>query len=161
MSSLSWNLRPLEERANLNPAFLALLVRQAAAGYQEEAGRALPVPLAFIALPVVLHRPTRGSLPRITTSLPVWLQDHQFLREGFAERARAISPAVREALIVALSSTVVRLVDGALEAGEEPRRPRRATAEARAIAARAHFVGRWLARAGDVATIYVLWGVKP
>jgi Family of unknown function (DUF6521) len=146
---------------NLNPAFLALLVRQVATGYQEEGGRALPLPLAFVALPIVLHRPTRESLPRITTSLPVWLQEHQFLREGFAVGARAIAPAVREALTVALSSTLVRLVDGALEVGEEPRRPRRATAESRAIAARAHFVGRWLARAGDVATIYLLWGVKP
>jgi hypothetical protein len=27
--------------------------------------------------------------------------------------------------------------------------------------ARARFVGRWLSRAGDVDTIFFLWGVKP
>jgi len=161
VSTVAWDSRPIEERVTLNPAFLALLLRQAAAGYQEETTRGLPLPLAFVALPIVLHRPTRESLPGIRTSLPVWLQEHPFLREGFAARARAVAPAVREALTVGPASALVHLVDGGLEPGAEPGKARHATTETRAIAAKAHFVGRWLGRAGDVATIYVLWGVKP
>jgi hypothetical protein len=162
VTSLAWRGRPLEERTNYNPAFLALLLREAAGSYHEESQLPLPAPLAFIALPLVLHRPTRESLPNIiSTSMPVWLQEHQVLREGFAARARAVAPAVREALVVALASGVVRLDGGAFASAAEPFRARRATAETRAIIRRARFVGRWLARAGDVETIYFLWGIKP
>jgi hypothetical protein len=161
VSSLAWERRPIEERVNLNPAFLALLIREAAAGYHEEVGRALPLPLAFIVVPIVLHRPTREALPSISTSLPVWLQEHQLFRETFVSRARFMAPAVREALVVGLLSSLIVLVDGELEVGQDPRRERRGTADSRRITNRARFVGRWLARAGDVATVYLLWGMKP
>jgi hypothetical protein len=145
-----------------NPAFLALLLREVVVGYEEESSRPLPLPLAFIALPIVLHRPTRQALPRgITTSVPVWLQEHQLLRQGFAARARASAPAIREALAVAFSTVLLRLGDGELVVGDAPGRARRATPDTRAITTRARFVGRWLSRAGDVPTIYLLWGVRP
>jgi hypothetical protein len=161
MSSLAWSERPLEERVALNPAFLALLLRSAASGYEQESERPLPIPLTFVALPLVLHRPTRDALPTIATSLPVWLQDHQLLREGFANRARAIAPAVREALTIGLSTSLVRLSLGGIVEAAEPQRARHATAEIRHISTRARFVGRWLARAGDVATVYLLLGLRP
>jgi hypothetical protein len=162
VSGLAWERRPLEERANYNPAFMACLLRQAAEGYREQTQRPLPTPLAFLVIPLVLHRPTRIALPRIvSTSMPIWLQEHQFLREGFAGRTRALAPSVREAVLIALQTGVLRLAESALEAATEPGQPRRATSETRDISARAHFVGRWLGRAGDIETIYFLWGVKP
>ena len=33
--------------------------------------------------------------------------------------------------------------------------------ESAACRKRAHFVGRWLALAGDNATIFAMWGVRP
>jgi len=162
VTNLAWDQRPLEERVSYNPAFLALLLREAAAGYGEETQRPLPLPLAFLVLPLVLHRPTRESLPRtVATSMPVWLQEHQVLREGFAGRMGSISSAIREALVVGTGTGLFRLDDAALHVGAEPGRGRRATTETRAISSRAHFAGRWLGRAGDVETIYYLWSVKP
>jgi Family of unknown function (DUF6521) len=162
VTSLAWERRPLEERANYNPAFLALLLREAADGYITESQRTLPVPLAFLALPLVLHRTTRESLPKIiSTSMPIWLQEHPFLREGFVARVRAVAPAVREALVTALTTGLLELDRGALTPAAEPGKARHATTESRAVAARARFVGRWLSRAGDIDTIFFLWGVKP
>jgi ABC-three component (ABC-3C) system Middle Component 3 len=162
LSSLAWERRPLEERASYNPAFLALLLRQSADGYRGEAERTFPVPLAFIVLPLVLHRPTREAAPKtVATSMPIWLQEHQFIREGFAGRARGLAPAVREALVIGLQRGVLALDDGGIYPAAEPARARHGTSETRALLARARFLGRWLARAGDVETIYFLWGVRP
>jgi hypothetical protein len=162
VSALAWTERPLEERVAYNPAFLALLLREAADGYQEEAAEEFPVPLAFIVVPLVLHRPTREGLPgTVATSMPMWLQEHPLLRAGFASRVRDLGPAVREALLVALQTDVLLLSGAGLAPGTAPAQARRATNDTRAMFRRARFVGRWLGRAGDVATIYFLWGVKP
>jgi hypothetical protein len=161
VTELPWDSRPVEERAALNPAFLALLMREAARGFRSEDGL-MPIPLAFVMLPLVLHRPSREALPRqVRTSLPIWIQEHQFLREGFPGRVRAIATAGREALAFGVRSGGLRITNGALEVGDQPRTPGRATAESRDVLARAFFVGRWLARSGDVATIYYLWGIRP
>lgn len=162
MTTLAWERRPLEERVNHNPAFLAILLRAAASGYAAEADRALPIPLAWVVLPLALHRPTREALPTtIATSMPIWLQEHQVLREGFPPRMRSLAAAGREAIIVGLATGLLRLDGSALTPAAEPGRARRATSDSQAVVDRTRFVGRWLARAGDVETIYFLWGVKP
>jgi hypothetical protein len=162
VTTLAWERRPLEERVNYNPAFLALMLREAAGGYHQESERPLPVPLAFLVLPLVLHRASREALPKIiSTSMPIWLQEHQFLRERFVARVRSVAPAAREALVVALSTGLLQLDQGALALGEDAARARLGTTETRSIAARARFVGRWFSRAGDVETIFFLWGVRP
>ena len=162
MIAVAWNRRPLEERVNLDPAFLAILLREAVSGYFERTRRPMPLPLAFIALPIVLHRGTRERLPRtLATSLPVWLQENQFLRETFADRARAVASATREGVIIALQTKLLRISHSALVIDQEPLQPRYATAETRTMHSRARFVGRWLAQSGDVETVYFLWGVKP
>jgi hypothetical protein len=54
----AWNDRPTEIANLLNPAFCALLLAQAVRGYQEETKVGLPYALAFLVLPLVLHKPT-------------------------------------------------------------------------------------------------------
>lgn len=162
MTALAWESRPLEERAALNPAFLALAIRESVRGFVAETQKPMPISLAFIVLPLVLHRPTRAQLPgQIRTSLPVWLQEHPLLREGFPRRARAVSSPGREALFYALRSGIVALNGGALEIASAPRAAGRSTSDSREILGRAFFVGRWLSHAGDTSTIFYLWGVRP
>lgn len=163
MTALSWTARPLEERASLNPAFLALLIRESVRGFYAEGGKSMPIPLTFIGLPLVLHRRSRDELPRqVRTSLPIWIQEHPLLREGFPRRARAVATAGREALAFALRSGIVVIEnDAGLVVGAEPRPAQRATSESREILGRAYFVGRWLAHAGDTSTIFYLWGIRP
>jgi hypothetical protein len=157
--------RSLEERALLNPAFIALVAWNAASGYESEGGQGLPFPLAFLAVPIALHPATRARLPRtVRTSLAAWLEENPFLRETFPKRAQSLSRAVREGVGTALAAGLLSVADGGeLEPVTRPRRRREqaVTEEIAATYAAARFVGRWFARAGTPATTFALWGVRP
>ena len=121
--------------------------------------------ILFLVLPQVLHTETRLMLPATSaTRHHVWLERAPQLRVGFAQRARALAPFVREAFWLGCSS-------GWLEA----RLPHHVTAprlrmktrawlsfpENKSCVSAAQFLGKWLAGAGSTATIYALWGVRP
>lgn len=64
MSTAAVDTRPFEEEALFNPAFLALVVRDAAAEHMKRSeGQGLPTMLAYLMTPLALHGPTRRSLP--------------------------------------------------------------------------------------------------
>lgn len=162
-----WSQRPQEEANLLNPSFLGLLVWSTAAGYNEAVGAGLPFHLAFVALPVVLHKATRKSLPRSTrTSLAAWLDANAGSRIGLGERTRRLSPFVREAILFGATHGLLQIRDGGqLEPLSRPeeltRYLRRATEEVRDCVKRAEFLGRWFGEAGTPATVSALWGVRP
>jgi hypothetical protein len=62
----AWIDRPPIVAAMLNPALIAAILATAANGYHKESDRALPWPLAFVIVPLVLHRGTREALPTST-----------------------------------------------------------------------------------------------
>ena len=67
-----WISRVVEEANLFNPAFCATLMAKTVDEYQKKAQHHFPFSLAFLVLPVVLHRATRESLPGSTiTSLLV------------------------------------------------------------------------------------------
>ena len=73
-----WSERPPEVAHLFNPAFCALLLREAVRGFAEVSPSGMPHPLVFLLLPIVLHKATRESLPgSITTKMHPWLQEHQ------------------------------------------------------------------------------------
>lgn len=166
----AWERRPHEEAVLLNPAFSATLIWSAARGYESVDVRVpkppFPLELAFLILPMVLHRPTREELPpSVATSLPVWIEAHPLIRARLAERARILVPFTREALLFAgvhqflsvgldgLSTeerwraTVSRVIQGCTE-------------EVAVCVKRAEFIGRWCARTGDAPTVMALLGVR-
>ena len=99
---IPWSERSAEERSLLNPCFCGMLLWHAARGYREESERALSLEECFLVLPIVLHGGTRDALPRdIRTSLAVWMQENPLVRGRMAERARALAPYTREALLFA------------------------------------------------------------
>lgn len=155
--------RPSERAALLNPAFMALLLSHVAAGHAKRAERFLPISLAFIAPPILLHGPTREALPkRATTKLGGWLEQHPIIRAGFPGRAEAISPAIRSGLRMGLRTGTLRLEEGSL-ASKPPRRRKSVvlTDEVEEILKRANFVGGWLGVSGPPAGQYALWRVRP
>ena len=165
MSLATWADQPLEEARLLNPAFLGALLWACASGHAQEKGR-LPYPLAFLALPIVLHRATRTVLPRgIRTSLPAWLGAHPRVLVGFQERAGALVPATKSALLFATSNGLISVVDEGVRAAPRPRAmasfERETTDEVRECLKKARFVGRWFAQAGSATTVMALWGVTP
>ncbi|MEL7360523.1 MAG: three component ABC system middle component [Bacteroidota bacterium] len=158
-----WDDRPPEVAYLFNPAFCALLLRHAIKDYARERGEGMPLGLAALVLPVVLHGRTRRALPASTiTHLHAWLEDNPEVQIGLAQRVESIAPHTREAILFALQRQVLTVTDGLLTA---PTVRLRAYApdlgsEAEACVRRAGFLGRWLARSGSPATILALWGLR-
>lgn len=153
-----WTERPRIEATLLNPSLLAVLLAAAARDYEtEEPG--MPWPLAFLVLPLVLHRPTRDALPRDTrTHLSTWIRREPLLRAGFPSRAGAMVPLTREGIRLGLRAGVL-VRDGPVLTGhlnaEAP------AGELRQLINRASLVGRWLAKTDQPSTVFTLLGVAP
>ncbi len=166
-----WKGRPQEEVALLNPAFASTGLWSAARGYlkTDVPGRpdALPFALAFLVLPLVLHRLTRESLPTsIRTSVAVWASQNPLLRARLSERVHALVPFTRAALLFGGTHGFVSLpgsnvVPNEAWKGKVTKVLKDCTDEVRLCIHRAEFVGRWLATAGDPGTALSLFGVQP
>jgi hypothetical protein len=162
-----WRDRSPEERALLNPSFFSLLFWHAATGHMTEGGIGLPFGTAFLVLPMVLHRETRESLPKmVATSLPVWLDDNQLVRARLAERARTLVPYTKEALMFGDIRGFLKVSADAVSAEKGWKDKisaelRKSSDEVRSCAKRADFLGRWFARAGSPVTVMALMGVRP
>lgn len=162
--SLLTPVSPLSERDRLfNPAFLAVLTKEMAGGFQQERDEPMPVLLLFIGLPLAIQSRSRSALPGgVGTSMTSFLERHPEIRLGFAERATALAPRVRAGLLYALSQGLASLDDGSIAPTSERRRARsELSEEVQEIIAKSRFVGRWFGRAGDQTTIAALWGVRP
>ncbi len=167
----SWKDRPQEQVALLNPAFASTGLWSAARGYlnADVPGRpdALPFALAFLVLPLVLHRETRESLPtNIRTSVAVWASAHPLVRERLPERVRTLVPFTRAALLFGGTHGFISLPGGNVVPNESWKRKvtrelRDCTDEVQLCVHRAEFVGRWLATAGDPLTVLSFFGVQP
>lgn len=159
-----WEARPPELAYLLNPAFCAVLLRAGARAHVAEMRRGLPLALAYVLLPVVLHKSTRDTLPATTrTRMLTWLATSPATRLGVADRIRSVAPYARETLLFAVRHDALT-VDG--DARLLPTRRRlRAYApvegsDAAACLRGADLLGRWFARAGDPATVLAAWGIQ-
>jgi hypothetical protein len=160
-----WPQRPIEIAHLFNPAFCALLLREGVVGFDEQGHSGMPYPLSFVLLPIVLHKFTRDALPvKVSTRMHPWLQDNQEARIGFAARCAAIATYTREAVLFASSAGLVVFSEDAriLPARVKPRKlPWPNDSESITCLRKARFLGRWMASAGGVATIFAMWGIRP
>lgn len=153
-----WVDRSRIEAALLNPALIALLMAEAARGYEVQA-RPMSWPLTFLIPPLVLHRPTRDALPRDTrTHLSTWIARQPVLRAGFPERAAAMAPLAREALRFGLRHGTLTILAGNVLSTTTLAPP---PGDLRVLLGRARLVGRWLARTDQPSTVFALFGVRP
>jgi hypothetical protein len=169
MSISPWRDQAVEQARLLNPAFLGALVMEAARGYEAEFGGAheLPYVLAFVALPLVLHKSTRDALPRqISTSVAAWVVEHPEAQVGFPERAAALVPLAKDAILLASRNGLLGLEGTRLKATGSKRSVAAyskgcQSPEVQACLKKAMFLGRWFALAGEATTVMALWGVRP
>lgn len=163
----AWIDRPQEEAYLLNPAFVGMLLCRMVADYARKAGRPMPIALAFLLAPIVLHRRTREALPKSTvTGVLPWLQEHKDLHVTFADRMRVTRAVTQEALMFTMAHAYLSVECAALAVGRcriPASFPKESTHtdETRECVDRAAFVGRWLAGAGTDHTIFAAWGVAP
>ena len=155
-----------EEVALFNPAFLTRLLHAAASDYEKAVERAMPVALAFLAVPLVLHKPTRDDLPTHASSqMQAWIREHPRHMARLDARVVAMRPFIGVAVRFGLQHGVLTSADGRLGAGTVKRRPRGhaelESAEVQTCLRAAGFLGRWFARQPDTATLLALWGLQP
>ncbi len=155
-----------EEVALFNPAFLARLLHAAASDYEKAVERAMPVALAFLAVPLVLHKPTRDDLPTHASSqMQAWIREHPRHMARLDARVVGMRPFIGVAVRFGLQHGVLTSADGRLGAGTVKRRPRGhaalESAEVHDCLRVAGFLGRWFARQPDTATLLALWGLQP
>lgn len=162
-----WIERPREEAHLLNPAFCCLGITAAVVGYKDITSRGLPLALAHIVLPIILHKPTRDLLPRNRrTSLPLWIQDNALVRVLFYERLLSLKPFTNEAIIFGCRKGWFNLGENASLMTDRRESTLRSAYQAlgdepKDCAIKAVFIGKWLASAGSPATVMALWGIQP
>lgn len=163
----TWLYRPKEEAYLLNPAFCCTTLSVAIQNYTSVRDEGIPFPLAFMILPIVLHKPTRESLPLNTrTSMVAWLQENSEARVLFYERLVSLKPHTREAIQFGmLHDWIVPRNGGLLETKLSnavlARTTRTLSDEARECVMRARFVGKWFAEVDETHTTMAFWGVRP
>ncbi len=163
----NWLSRPKEEAYLFNPAFCCTTLSVAIQNYARVRNEGIPFSLAFMFLPIVLHKPTRESLPRNTrTSMTAWLQENSEARVLFYERLVSLKPHTREAIQFGMLHDWIVLRNGGLlettlSNTKVTRTTRTLSDEARECVIRARFVGKWFAEAGETHTVMTFWGVRP
>lgn len=165
LDMVTWSERSRTQAVMLNPALLATLIANAAIQYRANDDRAMPWVYAFVIAPLVLHRATRESLPRnIRANLNTWVAEHPVEHAGFARRAISLKDLVQEGLRFGLRTGIL-VVDqhGGLtaELAQGKDHTLAKGSEVQQIVARAGFVGRWLAKIEQPATVFVVLGVAP
>jgi hypothetical protein len=166
MTIASWSDRPVEQARLLNPAFLAALIWSSAEGYGSIDDQGIPYPLLFVAMPVVLHKSTRESLPQSSrTSLAAWIGKNPQVHVRFGERASSLVPLVKEGVIFGTNGKLLTVPSTRIIAAKRPRSMasflKEASGEVNDCITKAKFVGRWFASSGDYTTVMAFWGVAP
>lgn len=162
---LHWENRP-EEIANLfNPAFCSILLFDAIKGFQSEKKTGLPYPLIFLVLPLILHKSTREGIPKnIRAKMHVWVQKYPEFRINFSERTKNLVPYAKEALSFGIQQGTIEITENATLSARKNmslKSPWNEEDEPAICRKKAKFLGRWLAKAGDVTTIFAMWGICP
>lgn len=162
-----WIERTREEAHLLNPPFCCVILTSACAGFTESTGQPLPFALAFMVLPIVLHKHTRESLPRTTrTSVPAWLQEHTEARIGFHERLMALKPYTREALRYGLVFDWIAMGDSGcircvVTSNQINHAIQSLDGDALDCVSRVRFLGKWFGTSSSIETLMALWGIRP
>ena len=163
----TWLSRPKEEAYLFNPAFCCTTLSMAMQSYASVKDEGVPFSLAFMFLPIILHKPTRNNLPRNTrTSMAAWLQENSEARVLFYERLVSLKPHTREAIQFGmLLDWIIPRSGGLLETTltdtDVTRTTKTLSDEARECIMRARFLGKWFAEAGETHTAMAFWGVRP
>ena len=160
-----WKSRPLEIANLLNPAFTSLLLFDAASAYKQASSEGIPYPLAFLVLPIVLHKNTREKLPYSkSTRMHMWLQTYSEVRVGFSGRVKRLKPFTQEGLLFGIQQQILRFTEAGGIVSTSSRYSRYSftqDTEPYACRQKAKLVGRWFSSTGSVKNIFLMWGIRP
>lgn len=160
----NWENRQPELANLLNPAFNALLIRDAIGAYVKVRGKGMDLPIALLVLPITLHKQTREMLPKKVSKFHIWIQNNQAVRIGLAQRARSLAPYSREAILFAMQYGTLDIDEGGLlTAGRNAPssfNPSSFSEETSACRERASFIGRWFGSIEKPSSILTSFGLS-
>lgn len=152
------------ERFNLfNPAFCGVVLLETISSYRKSSEKALPYPLIYLILSVVLHEETRGAVPRHGKStLHAWLQNCGHLKIEFPDRCKEFLEVTNSALSFLILTESVQVIDGGIHSSAL-KKPKGLiySSEMMDILKCAEILGKLFAGSGSVGTTYSMFGVKP
>lgn len=161
---ISWSARPPEEAAYFNPAFCGELISRSIRDFMETRGKPLPLALAFLILPLVMHPGTRRALlSKANTTFESWCANNQEILVGVPDRVLSLRPVTREALLFLAQLEAITVTKDGLLLGPKtikmPAKPKNTTTEVDETRRRAALVGRWFASQPAVAPVLQAMGV--
>jgi hypothetical protein len=126
----------------------------------------MSVALAFLVLPLALHKGSRGQLPKMAnTAFAGWIATHDNVVAELPLRMERLRPVVREAMIFSIRQVRLAVQHGGLVPG-----PSRLSSTAKvAISTKdtdqarsaATLLGRWFGAQGDAPSVLQGFGVLP
>lgn len=160
----NWNLRTHEVAFLLNPAFCGRVLYSTIKTYNEKANRALPFPLIYLVLPLVLHKETRANI-NSRTQLQLWVQRYPQLLIDFPKRARELVPITNESVEFLLQTgNIILTPNGELEISPTLRslsKTKFVDDEISECLKKGEHIAKWFVAAGKAETIYIELGVRP
>lgn len=160
----NWNLRTHEVAFLLNPAFCGRVLYSTIKTYNEKANRALPFPLIYLVLPLVLHKETRANI-NSRTQLQLWIQRYPQLLIDFPKRARELVPITNESVEFLLQTgNIILTPNGELEISPTLKslsKTKFVDDEISECLKKGEHVAKWFVAAGKAETIYIELGVRP
>lgn len=163
---MKWDSRPIEIANLLNPAFCALLLRDAAKAYHDYEKTGMPYILAFLLLPIALHQRTCDAVPhQPTITFGQWIERNAEVTFGFADRTRTLNPLTKEAIIFGLQHGILDINTAGEIVPSSVSLEHPSSWDSDSVPSRcamcAKNIGRWFAEVGDASTICRLLGVRP
>ena len=159
----NWKDRPPEVANLLNPAYLSILLSKMCSGYAKPR-IGMPFPLAFVGLPLILHRGTAEILPKTSrTRLHLWLDQNPEVTFSFGVRAAGCAPYVRECISFGVRVGVLRLESTGAISGKALKTPKQweESSSPQIAIKRAELVGKLFANVSSVSTVFAMLGVRP
>ena len=160
----NWNLRTHEVAFLLNPAFCGRVLYSTIKTYNEKANRALPFPLIYLVLPLVLHKETRANI-NSRTQLQLWVQRYPQLLIDFPKRARELGHITNESVEFLLQTgNIILTPNGELEISPTLKslsKTKFVDDEISECLKKGEHIAKWFVAAGKAETIYIELGVRP
>lgn len=156
-----WSDRSPEVANLLNPAFCSLLIEEAIRGHVSATNNGLSWPLAFLILPMTLHRNTRENIPTSARSkLHVWTSANPEVRIGLLERVQRLYPYTKEGILFGVLHSALRIQDdgrlGLTGKRKKLHTPFEQQSEPYECVQKARTLGKLLGAAGSDSTTYAI-----
>lgn len=160
---LNWENRPFEIAYLINPAFCALVLSASIGEFSKEKHRGMPYALAFLILPLILHEPTRNSLPNDTreTLIDWFKEQREEFGVIFVHQVRQFVPYTRESLLFGMQRSVLQVdEDGSLINGTKSvRKIDMLSPSLKDLFDSSRFVGRWFSKSEHERFIFKTFGI--